>query len=82
MFSNFELNRLHLPGIENYNIYIVIILILLIIVSIRKSPVQYFFDASQTIQVRGAAIFFVVLTHFWVYIFDQTPLSPKISVFP
>ncbi|OGR10710.1 MAG: hypothetical protein A2097_04420, partial [Desulfobacula sp. GWF2_41_7] len=73
MFSNFEKNLLHLPDAGTYNFYIIIIFLILITISVQKKTENSFFDVSQTIQVKGLAIFFVVLAHFWENIFDQTP---------
>lgn len=64
MFSNFEKNLLHLPEADTYNFYIVIIFLILITISVQKKTANSFFDVSQTIQVKGLAIFFVVSAHF------------------
>jgi len=75
MFSNFEKDLLNLPEAGIYNFYIIIIFLILITFSIQKRSAKPFFDISQTVQIKGLAIFFVVLGHFWVYIFEQKPLN-------
>jgi peptidoglycan/LPS O-acetylase OafA/YrhL len=56
----------------------------LILFSLHKKTETTYFDVSQTVQLKGLAIFFVVLGHFWTYIFFQKPLifsSYAVSIF-
>jgi len=84
MFSNFEVNRLNLQNVQVYNILIICVFIVLVVVSKKKKNVISLYDKSQTDQIRGIAIYFILLEHFWLYIYNNIPLifsSYAVSIF-
>ncbi len=71
-FSNYESNKIILQNIEIVNCSILIILILVTLITVKKQPLNYF-DKIETDQMKGIAILFVILGHFWVHVSQNTP---------
>jgi len=69
-FVNYETTKLHIvtPFLLNSLIYVT--LLLAVLVTLKKRP-SSFLDFSQTEQLKGLAIFFVVIEHFWYHVCNE-----------
>ena len=74
LFYNFETERIHILHPEFVNLYFLFCFLILFVISLKKKEQAHFYlDRVQTNQIKGFAIFFVVIGHFWYYLADQQP---------
>jgi peptidoglycan/LPS O-acetylase OafA/YrhL len=69
-FTNYEATKLHIdnPYLLNSLIYATLLFITLVTLKKKKST---FLDFSQTEQLRGLAILFVIIEHFWYHVCNE-----------
>jgi len=72
-FTNYEATKLHIdnPYLLNSLIYATLLLVALVTLKKKKST---FLDFSQTEQLRGLAMLFVVIGHFWHHVCNENGL--------
>lgn len=70
LFTNYEVTKLHIdnPYLLNSLIYATILLVSLVTLKRKTST---FLDFSQTEQLRGLAILFVIIEHFWYHVCNE-----------
>jgi len=70
LFTNYEATKLHIdnPYLLNSLIYATLLLVTLVTLKKKKST---FLDFSQTEQLRGLAMLFVVIGHFWHHVCNE-----------
>jgi len=70
LFTNYEVTKLHIdnPYLLNNLIYATLLLVALATLKKKKST---FLDFSQTEQLRGLAILFVIIEHFWYHVCNE-----------
>lgn len=70
LFFNHEIIKLHVADTFLLNGLIYLILLLVSLATLRRKS-SVFLDVSQTEQLKGLAIFFVVVEHFWFHVCDE-----------
>jgi len=70
LFFNHEITKLHVVDPLFLNGMIWLILLLVCLVTLRRKS-SAFLDYSQTEQLKGLAIFFVVVEHFWYHVCNE-----------
>jgi len=74
MFANYESTKLNIVHPDIFNVLIWILLLGTLAFFYHRRPSKTkLFDLQQTIQLRGLAIIFVVVGHFWVHITNRPP---------
>jgi len=70
VFTNYEVTKLHIdnPFFLNSLIYASLLFVTLVTLKKKKS---IFLDFSQTEQLRGLAMLFVVIGHFWLHVCNE-----------
>ena len=69
-FRNYEVEKLHVNNPLFLNASIYFILLLIALTTLRKKP-SNFLDFSQTEQLKGLAMLFVVIGHFWYHVCNE-----------
>ncbi len=74
-FSNFQNTKLEISSPELINLLLLLSFVLISIVTIKKESKAFgnFMSYDQTEQLKGIAIFFVVLGHLWVHVSVAKP---------
>jgi len=77
-FSNYEVIKLDIIQPNYLNFLIFFLFIVLIIFTTKKNNISFnnskFLSVLHTDQLRGVAIFFVILGHLWVHVSKNKPL--------
>jgi len=71
-FGNYEVHKMVIYHPEIINYVILSILTLICLFSLRKGKTE-FLDKTHTDQVRGLAIIFIIITHLWFHVSQQSP---------
>lgn len=69
-FVNYEVTKLHINNPVLLNSLIYLTLFIAILATLRKSP-STLLDFSQTEQLKGLAMIFVVVGHFWYHVCNE-----------
>jgi len=70
IFTNYEITKLHInePFLLNSLIYCTLVVVTLVTL---KKKASIFFDFSQTEQIKGLSILFVIIDHFWYHVCNE-----------
>ena len=71
-FNNYEITKLQVSNPDMSNMLIFLFLLAITVATSHKSESELL-DRSQTNQLKGLAILFVILGHLWVHVSQATP---------
>jgi membrane-bound acyltransferase YfiQ involved in biofilm formation len=75
IFLNFESAKLNInnPGLTNLLLFILFFSIIVLTTKKKVKDSNIFLSCSQSEQLKGIAIFFVILGHLWVHVSESRP---------
>ena len=73
LIADYQINKLFIAEPDLVNIMIILLLFVLSVISVKRSSQHQILHFSQTQQLKGMAIFFIVLGHLWVHVAASSP---------